>query len=76
MVPSTTPKISSGTTLEKFETGSAEKIFQGGIKVTRWYHFLPYLEHVFVQYFGIGRSHISNNQFQRVLNYFRPRLLS
>ena len=33
MVPSTTPKISSGTTLEKFETGSAEKIFQGGIKV-------------------------------------------
>ena len=31
MVPSTTPKISSGTTLEKFETGNAEKIFQGGI---------------------------------------------
>ena len=62
----TMPKISGGTTLDKFEVRSAENFFQLVPKFSKWYHILPYLKHVPIKkaYFDKGRFGISYNQFQ------------
>ena len=50
MLPSTMPKMLHGINLDNSEARSAKEIFPGWYqKFSKWYQFLPYLEHVLVE---------------------------